>query len=180
MAREARDTRDARSGTARKQHRRGGSALARTLGVVALLPVAGRAPLYARLVWSLARDGRMPAGGKAALAIATGYVMLGRDLLPDDIPLLGGLDDLVVVALAVDLFLESAPGAVLAEKLAELDIPREAYDRDIAQIRRLTPGPLRRLIRRLPAVIDLADETWQRSGLGPRLRTWITKEDSLA
>ena len=66
----------------------------------------------------------MPAGAKAALAIATGYVVLGRDLLPDDLPLLGGLDDLVVVALAVDLFLESAPDLVLAEKLAELDIPR--------------------------------------------------------
>ncbi len=180
MAREARDTRDARSGSAPKRRRRGASTLARTLGVVALLPVAGRAPLYARLVWSLARDERMPAGGKAALAVATGYVLLGRDLLPDDLPLLGGLDDLVVVALAVDLFLECAPDLVLAEKLAELDIPREAYDRDIAQIRRLTPGPLRRLIRRLPAVVDLADEAWHRSGLGPRLRTWITKEDSLA
>ena len=68
----------------------------------------------------------------------------------------------------------------IAEKLAELDIPREAYNRDIAQIRRLTPGPLRRLVRRLPGAIDLADDAWHRSGLGPRLRTWITREDSLA
>jgi uncharacterized membrane protein YkvA (DUF1232 family) len=176
MAREARDTRT----RTQKGRRRGGSALARTLGVVALLPVAGRAPLYARLVWSLARDERMPGRGKAAMAAAMGYVLVGRDLLPDDLPLLGGLDDLVVVALAVDLFLENAPDELLDEKLAELDIAREAYDRDIAQIRRLTPGPLRRLVRRLPGAIDLADEAWHRSRLGPRLRTWITKEDSLA
>lgn len=176
MAREARDTRT----RTQQGRRRGGSALGRTLGVVALLPVAGRAPLYARLVWSLARDERMPGGGKAALAAAMGYVLFGRDILPDDLPLLGGLDDLVVVALAVDLFLENAPDELLDEKLAELEIPREAYDRDIAQIRRLTPGPLRRLVRRLPAAIDLADEAWHRSGLGPRLRSWITKEDSLA
>jgi uncharacterized membrane protein YkvA (DUF1232 family) len=177
----ARDSRSSRSRSTKQRRGRGaGGALARTLGVVALLPVAGRAPLYARLVWALARDDRMPAGGKAALALAAGYVMLGRDLLPDDLPLLGGLDDLVVVALAVELFLDRVPAGLLAEKLAELEIPREAYDRDIAQIRRLTPGPLRRFIRRLPAVIDLADDAWHRSGLGPRLRSWLTKEDSLA
>jgi uncharacterized membrane protein YkvA (DUF1232 family) len=131
-------------------------------------------------MWAMARDDRMPGGGKAALGLAAGYVLLGRDLVPDSVPLLGGLDDLVVVALAVDLFLENAPPGLLAEKLEELEIPREAYDRDIAQIRRLTPGPLRRLVRRLPAAIDLADEAWHRSGLGPRLRAWITKEEALA
>jgi uncharacterized membrane protein YkvA (DUF1232 family) len=158
----------------------GGGLIGRTLGVLAVLPVAARAPVYARLVWALARDDRTPGGGKAALGLALGYVLVGRDLLPDNVPLLGGLDDLVVVALAVDLFLENVPPALLAEKLADLEIPRDAYDRDIAQIRRLTPGPLRRLIRRLPAAVDFADETWQRSGLGPRLRAWITKEESLA
>lgn len=176
----ARETRDTRARAATKGGRRNGSTLARALGVVAILPVAGRVPLYGRLVWALARDERMPAGGKAALAAAMGYMLVGRDLLPDNLPLLGGLDDLVVAALAVDLFLEMAPSELLAEKLAELDIPREAYDRDIAQIRRLTPGPLRRFVRRLPAAIDLADNAWHRSGLGPRLRTWISKEDSLA
>jgi uncharacterized membrane protein YkvA (DUF1232 family) len=152
----------------------------RALGVLALLPVAARAPVYARLVWALARDDRMPGGGKAALGLAAGYVVFGRDLVPDSVPLLGGLDDLVVVALAVDLFLEHVPPALLAEKLTELEIPREAYDRDIAQIRRLTPGPLRRLVRRLPDALDLADEAWRRSGLGPRVRSWITKEEARA
>lgn len=169
-----------RSRSGRKGGRGRGGALARTLSVVALLPVAGRAPLYARLVWSLARDDRMPSGGKVALAGAVGYVLLGRDLIPDSIPLLGGLDDLVVVALAVELFLENVPDGLLAEKLAELEISREAYDRDVAQIRRLTPGPLRRLVRRLPAAIDLVDEAWRRSGVGPRLRAWVAKEESLA
>jgi uncharacterized membrane protein YkvA (DUF1232 family) len=152
----------------------------RAVGVLALLPVAARAPVYARLVWALARDDRMPGGGKAALGVAAGYVLFGRDLVPDSVPLLGGLDDLVVVALAVDLFLDHVPPALLAEKLAQLEIPREAYDRDIAQIRRLTPGPLRRLVRRLPAAIDVADEAWHKSRLGPKLRAWITREEAPA
>jgi len=148
--------------------------------VLAVLPMAGRAPLYARLVWLLVRDERTPRHGKAVLAAALGYVLVGRDLVPDNIPLLGGLDDLVVMALAVDLFLDGVPPELLEEKLAELQITREAYDRDVAQIRRLTPGPLRRLVRRLPAAIDLAEDAWHRSGFGPRLRAWITREDSLA
>ena len=65
-------------------------------------------------------------------------------------PIIGGLDDLVVVILAVDLFIDGIPEELLAEKLVELDIDRVAFDRDIAQIRRLTPGPVRRTIRRVP------------------------------
>jgi uncharacterized membrane protein YkvA (DUF1232 family) len=163
-----------------QRRRRAGGVVGRSLGILAVLPVAARAPVYARLVWALARDDRMPGGGKAALGLALGYVLFGRDLLPDSVPLLGAVDDLVVVALAVDLFLDNVPAPLLAEKLAELDIPRDAYDRDIAQIRRLTPGPVRRLFRRVPAAIDLADQAWNRSGLGPRLRAWITREEALA
>ena len=37
-------------------------------------------------------------------------------------PLIGGLDDLVVVVLAIDLFLEGVPADVLHEKLDELGI----------------------------------------------------------
>ena len=179
MARDEDRTRP-RTGSRRRRRRGAGGALARLLAVFALLPVAGRAPRYGRLVWSLALDERMPGTGKVALAGALGYLLLGRDLVSDDLPFVGGLDDLVVVALAVDVFLDQVPEEVLVEKLAELAISREAYDRDIAQIRRLTPGPLRRIARRLPAAIELAQEAWDRSELGPRLRTWISKEDSLA
>ena len=83
----------------------------------------------------------MPAARKALLAGAAGYLVLGRDLIPDDIPIIGGLDDLVVVVLAVELFLDGVPDDLLDEKLDELGIDRAAFDRDIAQIRRLTPGP---------------------------------------
>ena len=78
---------------------------------------------------------------------------LGRDLIPDDVPIIGGLDDLVVVVLAVDLFLDGVPDDLLDEKLDELGIDRAAFDRDVAQIRRLTPGPVRRTIRRVPGLI---------------------------
>jgi len=148
------------------------------LSLLACLPVASRIPDYARLVTALVLDERMPANRKALLGAAAGYLVLGRDLIPDDVPIIGGLDDLVVVVLAVDLFLDGVPQDLLDEKLVELDIDRVAFDRDIAQIRRLTPGPVRRTIRRVPALMTSAGDALGQIGLGPRLRGWINREDS--
>ena len=119
----------------------------------------------------------MPAGRKAVLAGAAGYLLLGRDLLPDEVPLLGGLDDLVVVVLAVDLFMDGVPDDLLTEKLRELDIDRPSFDDDMARIRRLTPGPVRKTIRRIPRLIADAGQAIENSGIGPRVRAWISKEE---
>ena len=154
--------------------------LGRALGLMAFMPLASRAPLYARLMLSLIVDERTPAARKAFLAGAAGYVLVGRDLIPDEIPLLGGLDDLVVVVLAIDLFLDGVPEELLAEKLAELDIDRVAFDEDIARIRRLTPGPVRKTIRRIPGLVAQAGEAIDNSGIGPRVRAWISKEEPVA
>jgi uncharacterized membrane protein YkvA (DUF1232 family) len=159
---------------------RGKAGFGRALSLMAFLPLASRFPMYARLVTALVLDERMPATRKALLAGAAGYLILGRDLIPDDIPVIGGLDDVIVVVLAVDLFLDGVPEGLLDEKLDELGIDRGAYQRDIAQIRRLTPGPVRRTIRRVPALIGTASDAIQHTGLGPRLRTWINREDPIA
>ena len=167
-----------------QQHDRGSSrrsnALGRGLGLMAFMPLASRAPLYARLMLALIVDERTPVARKAFLAAAAGYVLVGRDLIPDEIPLLGGLDDLVVVILAVELFLDGVPSDLLDEKLAELGIERAEFDRDVAQVRRLTPGPVRRTIRRVPELIGGVGEAMKQLGLGPRTRAWINREDRSA
>jgi uncharacterized membrane protein YkvA (DUF1232 family) len=128
---------------------------------------------------ALVVDERTPAPRKALLAGAAGYLILGRDIIPDEIPILGGLDDLVVLVLAVDLFLDGVPEDVLTEKLAELAIDRSAFDQDIARIRRLTPGALRKTIRRIPELVGQAGAAIEGSGVGPRLRGWINREEPI-
>jgi uncharacterized membrane protein YkvA (DUF1232 family) len=167
-------------GSKKDQGGRRSSALGRAFGLMAFLPLASRAPMYARLMLSLVLDERTPVGHKALLGAAAGYVLVGRDLVPDEIPLLGGLDDLVVVVLAIDLFLDSVPDELLAEKLAELEIDRAAFDEDVARIRRLTPGPVRKTIRRIPELIGQAGAAFQQSGIAPRVRAWINKEEPIA
>ena len=164
----------------RRSRKRSVLSLGRLLSLVAFLPVASRAPVYAQLILALLADGRMPASRKAMLAGGLGYILIGRDLVPDDIPLLGGIDDLVIVVLAVDVFLEGVPAELLDEKLDELGIERAAFYEDMAQIRRLTPGPVRKAIRRLPSMLAAAGNAINETGVGPRLRAWISKEESIA
>ena len=157
-----------------KSRRRRKGSLMRALRWLALMPVASRVPTYSRLIWALVMDPRVPASRKAILMGAAGYVLLGRDLIPDDIPVLGGIDDLAVVILAVEVFFEGIPDEILDEKLAELEIDREAFRRDMDQVRRLTPAPVRRIIRRLPEAFDAAGRFVKQSGIEPRVRAWIT------
>jgi uncharacterized membrane protein YkvA (DUF1232 family) len=164
-----------------RRRRRGRSAtLRRLIAGLALLPLAERAPRYARLLWALVNDARTPAARKAVLAGAIGYVLLGRDVVPDRVPILGSLDDVVVVALGLDLFLAGIDDATLDEKLAAVGIPRVAYDEDVARIRRLVPGPIRRLIHRLPGALAVAGQAIAQSGVGPRLRASLPREGSIA
>ena len=152
----------------------------RMMSLLAFLPVASRIPDYARLITALVLDDRTPNDRKVLLGAAAGYIVIGRDIIPDTIPILGGLDDLVIVVLAVDLFLDGVPPELLQEKLDDLGIDRVAYDRDIAQIRRLTPGPVRRTIRRVPELITGVGRAIDRSGVAPRVRAWITREDPIS
>jgi uncharacterized membrane protein YkvA (DUF1232 family) len=125
-------------------------------------------------------DSRTPVGRKATLALALGYVVLGRDIIPDQIPFLGQLDDLVVVGLAIELFLDGLDEDLLAEKLEEAGIPRAAYDEDVARVRRLVPGPVRRTVQRIPDAIQAMADAVARSGIQPRLRGWISGDGAVA
>lgn len=156
---------------ARKRGR--GAGVRRVIAAAAFMPMAGRAPLYARLLWSLANDPRTPKARKVMLAGALGYVVLGRDFVPDRVPILGQLDDLVVVALATEFFLDGLDDVMLAEKLAEAGIPRAAYDEDVARVRRLVPGPIRRAARRIPGAIRFVADAVAQSGVQPRVRGWL-------
>lgn len=161
----------ARSGSRR-------SGLVRTLNYLAFLPLASRAPSYGRLVLALLRDDRIPVSRKAILGLAAGYVASPLDLIPESIPVIGAIDDVVVLVVALELFLEGLPSAILDEKLVELDIDRDAFQRDRAQVQRLIPRPVRRLATRLPGAVRAAGSLARRAGVDRRIRAWLTMEDA--
>jgi uncharacterized membrane protein YkvA (DUF1232 family) len=66
-------------------------------------------------LWIAARDSRVPWYAKAlAMAIAA-YALSPIDLIPDFIPVLGYLDDLVIVPLGILLVVALIPGALMVE-----------------------------------------------------------------
>ena len=60
-------------------------------------------------------DPRTPLAGKIFLGLAIGYLCLPFDLIPDFIPLLGHLDDLVMVPLLLYLALRCVPAYLVLE-----------------------------------------------------------------
>jgi uncharacterized membrane protein YkvA (DUF1232 family) len=60
-------------------------------------------------------DRRTPTVAKIMLSLAVGYLLLPFDLIPDFIPVIGHLDDAVVVPALVVVAVKMIPQEVLAE-----------------------------------------------------------------
>ena len=65
------------------------------------------------------RDPRVPWHAKAVAAATAAYAISPIDLIPDFIPVLGQLDDLVVVPLGLALAIRLIPKHLFAEHRAE-------------------------------------------------------------
>ena len=150
-----------------------GRGLLRALNLVPFLPLAGRAPMYARLLWALARDPRVPNTRKALLGLAGVYIVSPFDIVPERIPLIGALDDVAVMVLAIDVFLEGLPETLVNEKLVELGIPPSELESDLARVRKLVPAPIRALVGRVPGAIDRLAAKASESGVDKKVKALI-------
>jgi uncharacterized membrane protein YkvA (DUF1232 family) len=65
-----------------------------------------------RRVW---RDERTPPRAKLFLGLAIGYVCMPFDLIPDFIPVIGHLDDAIIVPALVIMALRCVPADVISE-----------------------------------------------------------------
>ncbi|HET6648795.1 MAG TPA: DUF1232 domain-containing protein [Candidatus Limnocylindria bacterium] len=111
-------------------------------------------PTYARLVWGILRDPRTPIGLKGMLAAALAYVVFPIDLVPDAIPILGQADDLTVLLLVLDLFIQNAPPEVRAEHITRAKNGTADLDRDLQRLRGLMGDRFDRIRDNLPELLD--------------------------
>ena len=80
-----------------------------------LKDLAGFLPACVTLVRRLRADRRVPWQAKAAVVLAGLWVLSPIDLLPEFLPFIGPLDDVVVVALALRYAARRVPREVLLE-----------------------------------------------------------------
>ena len=69
----------------------------------------------ARLATALAKDPRVPKRNKLIFAGIAAYVVMPVDLIPDWLPGIGRLDDIIMVCVGIDSMLNHTPKAVLDE-----------------------------------------------------------------
>jgi uncharacterized membrane protein YkvA (DUF1232 family) len=74
-----------------------------------------------RLAWRLLRDRRMPLLVKAIIPALVAYLLMPLDIIPDFIPVLGQLDDLLLIMLAVGLICRFTPVELLEEHIRRLE-----------------------------------------------------------
>ena len=90
-------------------------------------------PKFLKLLWGLYRDPRVSMIDKALVLATIGYVVVPLDFVPDFIPFLGQLDDLYLLALALDRLLNNAGVDVLLEhwegEVSSLEMAISALDR---------------------------------------------------
>lgn len=72
-------------------------------------------PRLARMLAGLLADRAVPRSAKIALAAVAVYLASPLDLIPDFIPVIGYLDDLIVVPLGIALALKLIPAPVMAD-----------------------------------------------------------------
>lgn len=85
-----------------------------------------RAKVWARALkrdvvalWLAARDPRVPWHAKAVAGAVAAYALSPVDLIPDFIPIVGYLDDLLIIPLGILLAVRLIPGPVMADLRAK-------------------------------------------------------------
>jgi uncharacterized membrane protein YkvA (DUF1232 family) len=105
--------------------------LARRLPPGAAKDLATVLPACVTTIRQLRRDPRVPRSAKLAVAFAGLWVLSPIDLIPEFLPVIGPLDDVIVVALALRFAARRIPRDVLLE----------AWPAEARLLERLVPDP---------------------------------------
>ena len=82
-------------------------------------------------LYLVARDPRTPWYAKVLAAAVVAYALSPLDLIPDFVPVLGYLDDLIIVPAGIALVLRLVPDEVLADCRAQA---RQRADRPVSRV----------------------------------------------
>jgi uncharacterized membrane protein YkvA (DUF1232 family) len=100
-----------------------------------VVPIIRRLPSYGRLVYGLVTDPHITAGQRTALLVAVGYQISPVDLIPGFIPVIGQLDDLLVMLWAIRRTLDALPTERREAILAAANLTNAQVEADMGIVR---------------------------------------------
>ncbi|HSU12553.1 YkvA family protein [Longimicrobium sp.] len=103
-------------------------------------------PNVLKLLWGLARDPRVSKTDKAIVGAALAYTALPADLIPDWIPVLGEVEDVLLIALALSRLLGNAGEDVVLDHWDGDDETLHTLLDALDGAAEYIPGPIRNLI----------------------------------
>jgi uncharacterized membrane protein YkvA (DUF1232 family) len=135
---------------ARTRGRTRGSA-PRTGAKRTLIGTITQIPQYLRLMGGLLTDPRVNVLDKVLLGVATAYVIMPIDLIPDFIPFIGQVDDVFILVLAVRRLITNAGMRVVRDHWegAIEDLHPTALQEVIAAAAFFLPRGIRRRLRKI-------------------------------
>src|SRR6266849_170417 len=81
-------------------------------------------------IYLASRDPRVPWHAKVLALAVAGYALSPIDLIPDFIPVIGYLDDLIIVPIGIFLVIRLVPAEVMAE---HRELAKAAQDRPVSR-----------------------------------------------
>ena len=117
--------------------------------IKALVGLAAALPQVAKLVARLSRDRRVPVRAKRLAAGLAIYAVLPIDLIPDLIPVVGVVDDLLALVVALAVLVEFSPKEVVVEHWDGEPEVLAAILVGVGLLMDFMPGRVRWVLRRL-------------------------------
>lgn len=101
-----------------------------------VIEAAKRGPKYVRFAAAMVKDDNVPVKAKAALVLGGSYVVSPIDLIPGLIPILGQIDDLMVMMAALGAAARLTPPDIVERHMKAVDLTEVdmARDRETAEL----------------------------------------------
>ena len=100
-----------------------------------------------QLVYRLLRDERIDDKKRLRVLAALGYAVLPFDFIPDRLPIIGRVDDIVIGAVALQALFDEAGETILREHWEASEGSLDTLLGAVETVSSFMPKPLRRLLR---------------------------------
>jgi len=128
-----------------------------------LTPLVKRAPRYARLIKVLSADAHLSAVQKTGLRAALGYLKMPIDLIPDNIPVLGRVDDMLAGFLAVNSVIRTLEPEKVEQVLRECDLTPQIIDKDQETLRKISKKLKDTTVKKSTDIVGKITSDWQKA-----------------